>query len=54
MFKSKLIDSCNALLLQQGKDFLTRLSNICLWGLGPFMESVVERLGIVAGKVRAQ
>jgi hypothetical protein len=54
MFGSKLLDSCNTLLLEQGEDFVVGLNNIGLWGLGPFMKSVVERLGgIVAGKAKA-
>jgi hypothetical protein len=52
MFQSKLVDSCNALLHQQGEDFLIKLNNVGLWGTGPFMESVVERLGIVAKLAR--
>jgi hypothetical protein len=50
LFGSKLLDSCNALLLEQVVGFLVRLNNIGLWGLGPFMTSVVKRLGIVAAK----
>ena len=53
MFESKLLDSCNALLLKQGEDFVVRLNNMGLWGLGPFMKSVVQRLGMVAGKAKA-
>ncbi|KAL7967261.1 hypothetical protein HDV63DRAFT_383008 [Trichoderma sp. SZMC 28014] len=49
-FGSKLLDSCNALLLEQGEDFVVRLNNVCLWGLGPFMKSVAERLATVAKK----
>ncbi|KAF2234550.1 hypothetical protein EV356DRAFT_501412 [Viridothelium virens] len=52
-FGSKLLDSCNVLLLQQGEDFLVRLYNVGCWGLGPFMTSVVERLGKVAEKAQA-
>ena len=52
IFGSKLLDSCNALLLEQGETFLVGLNNIVLWGLGPFMKSVVERLRIVAGKAK--
>ncbi|PVH98617.1 hypothetical protein DM02DRAFT_40083 [Periconia macrospinosa] len=54
MFESKLLDSCNALLLEQGEGFMVRLNNISLWGLGPFMKSVVERLGIVAKKAKSE
>jgi hypothetical protein len=54
MFKSTLLDSCNALLLEQGEDFIVRLDNMCLWGLGPFMESVVKRLEMVARKSKVR
>jgi hypothetical protein len=54
MFGSKLLDSCNALLLEQGEDFMVVLSNIVLWGLGPFMKSVVERLRVVARKAKVE
>ena len=54
MFQSKLLDSCNALLLEQGEGFMVRLNNIGIWGLGPFMKSVVERLGIVARKAKSK
>ncbi|KAK1252521.1 hypothetical protein MKX08_003708 [Trichoderma sp. CBMAI-0020] len=53
MFGSKLLDSCNALLLEKGEAFVVGLNNIGFWGLGPFMNSVVERLGIVAAKAKA-
>jgi hypothetical protein len=53
MFGSKLLDSCNALLLEQGESFVVGLNNMGLWGLGPFMKSVVKRLGIVARKAKA-
>lgn len=53
MFGSKLLDSSNALLLNQAEDVITRLENVSCWGLGPFMASVVERLGIVARKAKA-
>jgi len=52
MFNSKLLDSCNALLLERGKEFIVRLNNVCSWGTGPFIKSVVERLGKVAGKAK--
>ncbi len=49
-FESKLLDSCNALLLERGEDFIVRLNNVVNWGTGPFVESVVERLRKVAAK----
>lgn len=53
-FGSKLIDSCNTLLLKQGQDFIVRLNNITRWGVGPFMESVVERLRTVAEMAKVE
>ncbi|KIW76978.1 hypothetical protein Z517_09422 [Fonsecaea pedrosoi CBS 271.37] len=52
-FGSKLLDSWNALLLGQGHGLMLALNNIGAWGVGSFMESVVERLRFVVetGKV---
>ncbi|KAM3088670.1 hypothetical protein ACMFMG_000304 [Clarireedia jacksonii] len=47
-FQSKLVESCNALLPEQGEAFILKPNNVGLWGTGSFKESVVERLGIVA------
>jgi hypothetical protein len=52
MFHSKLLDSCNALLLGRGEEFMLKLNNVGLWGTGPFMKSVVERLGKVARQAK--
>ena len=52
MFDSKLLDSCNALLLDRGEEFMVKLNNVGVWGTGPFMKSVVERLGKVARQAR--
>lgn len=52
MFDSKLLDSCNALLLGRAEDFIVKLNNVGVWGIGPFMKSVVERLGKVARKAK--
>ena len=49
-FESKLLDSCNILILKQAKDFIQKLNNICQWGTGAFMDSVVRRLGVIARK----
>ncbi|KAF1997753.1 hypothetical protein P154DRAFT_524611 [Amniculicola lignicola CBS 123094] len=54
IFGSKLLDSCNALLLRQGEGFIVELNNIVVWGLGSFMKSVVERLGMVAEKAKVK
>ena len=49
-FESKLLDSCNALVLEHREDFVVRLNNVGNWDTGPFAKSVVERLGKVAVK----
>ncbi|OQV09475.1 hypothetical protein CLAIMM_13593 isoform 1 [Cladophialophora immunda] len=49
-FESKLLDSCNALVLERGEDFVVKLNNVGNWGTGPFVKSLVERLGKVAVK----
>ncbi|KIX96365.1 uncharacterized protein Z520_08143 [Fonsecaea multimorphosa CBS 102226] len=50
-FESKLLDSCNALVLERVEDLMVKLNNVGNWGTGPFVKSVVERLGKVAVKV---
>lgn len=45
--------SFGTLLLEQALELVVRLNNIGCWGLGPFMESVVQRLGVVAAKAKA-
>jgi hypothetical protein len=52
-FESKLLDSYNVLVPERGEEFLVRLRNIGRWGHGPFMKSVVERLGKAAAKAAA-
>jgi hypothetical protein len=47
-FESKLLDSDNALVLERGEELVVRLNNVGVWGTGPFVKSVVERLGKVA------
>ncbi|OAL34888.1 hypothetical protein AYO20_05849 [Fonsecaea nubica] len=49
-FESKLLDSCNVLVLERGEDFVVKLNNVGSWGTGPFVKSLVERLGKVAVK----
>ena len=53
MFESKLLDSCNALMLDRVEDFVVKLNNVGNWGTGAFVKSVVERLGKVAVKAAA-
>ena len=52
VFESKLWDSWNGLVSERAADFLGKLNSICVWGTGPFMQSVVEGLRKVA--VQAQ
>ena len=52
MFESKLIDSCNALLVNQAEQFMVKVNNVCVWGTGPFIDSVVRRLELVAKKAK--
>ena len=37
-------------MLERAKDFIVKLNNVCIWGTGPFLKSVVEPLGKVASK----
>ena len=52
-FDMKLLMSCSGTLLESVEDFITAVDNVLRWGAGPFLKSVVERLGIVAKKVLA-
>lgn len=52
-FESRLLDSYNALVLERGEELVVRLNNVGVWGTGPFVKSVVERLGKVAVKAAA-
>ncbi|KAI9705730.1 MAG: hypothetical protein M1820_004978 [Bogoriella megaspora] len=51
MFGSTLLDNCNMILLEQGENFLVKLDNICTWGNGSFVTSVVDRLKKVAERI---
>ena len=48
MFESMLWDSWNGLVQSRALEFVIKLHNVCVWGTGPFMESVVEDLKKVA------
>ena len=52
-FKMLLVDTCNGTVLKQVESFLVEVDNIMIWTMGPFLKSVVERLGMVARKARA-
>ena len=48
IFESKLWDSWNGLVQERAVEFIVKLNSVCVWGIGPFMKSVVEGLGKVA------
>ncbi|KAI4118279.1 MAG: hypothetical protein LQ338_007425 [Usnochroma carphineum] len=50
VFESKLWDSWNGLVPERAEDFMVKLNSLCLWGTGPFLETVVELLRKVARK----
>ncbi len=47
-FNMKLLKLCHAALLDGVEDFIIAVDNMLRWGTGPFVDSVVERLGKVA------
>jgi len=53
-FHMKLLRSCHAVLLEGVEDFIVAVDNVLRWGAGPFLESVVDRLGKVAGKMEME
>lgn len=48
-FNMTLLEICHGTLLKGVLDFIIAVDNVCRWGTGKFVESVVERLGKVAG-----
>jgi len=52
-FNMRLLQICNGVLLEGVEDFMISIDNVLRWGAGPFLESVVERLGTVAKKIGA-
>ena len=48
VFESQLWDSWNGLVLEQAEEFIVKLNNVCIWGTGTFMQSVVQSLRKVA------
>ena len=52
-FNMKLLKICNGVLLEGVEDFIAMVDNVLRWGIGEFLESVVERLGQVAKKAGA-
>lgn len=47
-YTQKIQGSCHALLPSTVDHFLIKLHQVCSWGAGPFADSVVERLGMLA------
>lgn len=52
-FKMTLLNSCNAVRLKDLEEFLVAFYNVCSWGTGGFLDSVVERLGKVVANLTA-
>ncbi|KAK7426722.1 hypothetical protein QQZ08_006758 [Neonectria magnoliae] len=52
-FESMLWGSWNAALRDRAEEFIVKLNNVLVWGMGPFMESVVENLGEIAKQAAA-
>jgi hypothetical protein len=46
-FNMKLLMICNSVLLESVKDFIIALEYVLCWGTGKFLDSVVDRLGMV-------
>ncbi|KAL8811904.1 MAG: hypothetical protein Q9200_001429 [Gallowayella weberi] len=46
-YKMTLLNCCNAVKLKDAEEFLIAFYNVCSWGAGGFLDSVVERLGKV-------
>ena len=47
-FNSSLQSTCHGTLLTGVKEFIVAFDNVCHWGTGEFMQSVVESLRVVA------
>jgi len=52
-FNQTLLKICNGMLLESVVDFIVVVDNVLRWGTGQFLESVVERLEMVARKAGA-
>ncbi|KAL7920065.1 hypothetical protein ACQKWADRAFT_299677 [Trichoderma austrokoningii] len=50
-FASSILMICHTGLLDTVEKFIVALDNVCHWGMGPFLEYVVERLELVASSV---
>ena len=49
-FNMVLLDTCHGVILKQVERFLVQIYNVMIWTTGPFLKTVVERLGRVARK----
>lgn len=47
-FESKLWDSWNGLVQERAAEFIVKLNNVCIWGIGSFLKSMVDGLRKVA------
>jgi hypothetical protein len=54
VFISKPWDGWNALVLKRAADFLVTLNNVCRWGTGPFLQTVVDSLRAVAREAETE
>ncbi|KAI9807557.1 MAG: hypothetical protein M1825_005497 [Sarcosagium campestre] len=54
LFKAKVWDNWNVQLPEQAEDCIIKLNNVCAWGTGPSMQSVVKTLGKVAVQAQAK
>lgn len=52
-FNQTLLEVCNGVLPKTVDNLVIALDNVLRWGTGPFLDSVVERLGKVARKAKS-
>ena len=52
-FNMVLLATCHGVVLKQVERFLIQVYNVMIWTIGPFLDTVVERLGAVAKKAGA-
>ena len=52
-FNQTLLKICHGTLRESVDEFIVAVDNVCRWGTGKFLESVVERLRKVARRARA-
>ena len=53
-FNMVLLDTCHGVVLKQVERFFVQVYNVMIWTGGPFLKTVVERLGEVARKAKAK